>query len=55
LFNPNEQFSWISCHEQITFQWDDNNDDDDDGVHFELDQHSLLDFYNASSLMQVCR
>jgi hypothetical protein len=34
------------CQEQINFQWD------DDEVRFVLDEHTELDFYNASSLKQ---
>jgi hypothetical protein len=39
-------FSAMSCREQITFQWD------DDDVHFLLDQHASLDYFNTSSLKQ---
>jgi hypothetical protein len=42
---PNN-FSAISWRDQLNFQWD------DDEVRFVLDQHSLLDFYNASPLKQ---
>ena len=39
-------FSTISWREQVNFQRD------DDEVRLVLDQHSLLDFYSASSLKQ---
>ena len=39
-------FSAISWRDQLNFQWD------NDEVRFVLDQHSLLDFYSASSLKQ---
>jgi hypothetical protein len=42
-------FSAVSWLEQVDFQWD-----DDDEVHFVLDQHAKLDFYNASSMKQQC-
>ena len=40
-------FSGISWREIVTFWWDDGDD-----VCFVLDQHSQLNFYNASSLKQ---
>ena len=44
---PTQQFILsISWQEWVNFQWD------DDEVHFVPDQHSLLDFYSASSLKQ---
>ena len=46
LFNVNSTFSLISLWEQANFQWD------DDEVRFALDQHALLDFHRASSLME---
>jgi hypothetical protein len=41
---PTQQFS--SWPDQVNFHRD------DDEVHFVLDQHTLLDFYSASSLKQ---
>ena len=47
LLTANQQFfSYVSCQEQVNFQWD------DDEVRFVLDQHVELDFYIASSLKQ---
>jgi uncharacterized membrane protein len=40
-------FSAISWREQVNFQWD------DDEVRFVLDQHADLDFYSASSLIDM--
>jgi hypothetical protein len=42
-------FSAISCREQVDFQWN------DDEVRFVLDQHAELDFYSDSSLKQQSR
>jgi hypothetical protein len=44
LFNVNSAV--ISWREHVNFQWD------DDEVHFVLDQHAELDFYEAISLKQ---
>ena len=46
LFNALDNFSAILWRDQVNFQRN------DDEVHFVLDQHPLLDFYNDSSLKQ---